>query len=64
MTVKFRIYFQTDAFEAPVLAFNWTRDSAAGIERAKRDAAAFGYNPASMTFFAQDVATGDIVAFG
>lgn len=60
----FNIFFQTDLDAAPVLAFTWTRAAAAGIARAKRDAAAFGYTPDTMTFFAQDVATGDIVAFG
>jgi hypothetical protein len=58
----FKIWFQQND-EAPVLAFTWTRGAQAGLNRAKQDAAAFGYNVAEITFFAQNIATGDIVAY-
>jgi len=64
MTPAFKIFFQIDD-QAPTLAFTWSKQSAAaGIAQAKKDAAAFGYDPAEMTFFAQSIATGEIVAFG
>lgn len=64
MSPTFKIFFQIDD-QAPVLAFTWSKqNAAAGIAQAKKDAALFGYNPAKMVFFAQSIATGDIVAFG
>jgi hypothetical protein len=62
--MTFKIFFQIND-QAPVLAFTWTKISAqAGIARAKKDAVLFGYDPSEMTFFAQSVATGEIVAYG
>ena len=51
MVASFEIWFTVNGGEA-VKAFTWTRDAASGIKRAKRDAAAFGYDVNQMQFWA------------
>jgi len=51
MVASFEIWFAVNGGEA-VKAFTWTRDAASGIKRAKRDAAAFGYDVNQMQFWA------------
>ena len=47
LTPQFVIFVETTAGDV-IRAFTWRRDEASGIERGRRDAIEFGYNPARV----------------